>query len=355
MRIDLNIPSTNLKANFFAYHLQFKIPAKTSRDTLTQKTIYIIQIWDAQNPNFIAQGECSPLLGLSVDNPNNYTEILQALCEDIQNYKFWLQLGLKNHPSIKMGLEMAILNLKNQTPHVYFPSDFTLGKKAIEINGLIWMGEYEGMRQQIIHKINQGFTCVKLKIGGIDFDNELKLLELIRKDFSAKDIELRLDANGSMKNDEVFYKLDKLSKYHIHSIEQPIATKQWEFMHDLCAQSPIDIALDEELIGVEEYSEKEKLIRAIQPKYLIFKPSLLGGFVATKEWIDLCAQYQIKWWITSALESNLGLNAIAQFAAITNNNMPQGLGTGGLFTNNLEAPIQLVGKTIQFTGSELFT
>lgn len=348
MNIDLNVDSQNLKANFFEYNLDFKTPAKTSRDTLTQKTIYILQIWDTQNPNFIAQGECSPLWGLSVDNPNNYTEILQALCTDIQNYKFWLHLGLKNHPSIKMGLEMAILNLKNKMPNIYFPSDFTTGKKAIEINGLIWMGEYEGMRQQIIKKIEEGFSCVKLKIGGIDFENELKLLELIRKDFSAKDIELRLDANGSMKTSDVFYKLDQLAQFDIHSIEQPIATKQWQFMHDLCLQSPIDIALDEELIGVEELIEKEKLIRTIQPQYLIFKPSLLGGFVATKEWINLCTQYNIKWWVTSALESNIGLNAIAQFTAITQNKMPQGLGTGSLFTNNTFAPIELVGKTIVF-------
>ncbi|MGB7786581.1 MAG: o-succinylbenzoate synthase, partial [Salinimicrobium sp.] len=221
------------------------------------------------------------------------------------------------------------------------PSEFTRGNKAIPINGLVWMGEERFMKEQIIQKIEQGFSCIKLKIGAIDFETEIGLLKYIRKEFSSEEIEIRVDANGAFSASEAMEKLKKLSELELHSIEQPVKQGQWELMAQLCEKTPLPIALDEELIGITGVTKKQELLQTIKPQYLIFKPSLIGGFRGTDEWISLAEKQKTGWWITSALESNVGLNAIAQYTFSTNNPMPQGLGTGGLYTNNFEAPLEV--------------
>ena len=243
---------------------------------------------------------------------------------------------------------MALQSLDSKDPFVLFPSHFTDGKAGIPINGLIWMGEKSFMKEQIEDKIQQGFSCIKLKIGAIDFDAEMELLRYIRKEFSAKEIELRVDANGAFQPENALEKLKRLSDLSLHSIEQPIRQGQYKEMAKLCKETPLPIALDEELIGVFNTSDKENLIEEIKPQYIILKPSLIGGFQGTKEWVNLAEKNQIGWWITSALESNIGLNAIAQFTYLQNNPMPQGLGTGSLFTNNIESPLQVKGENLNY-------
>jgi len=222
-----------------------------------------------------------------------------------------------------------------------FPSPFTQGKKNIDINGLVWMGEESFMKQQIEEKLEQGFRCIKLKIGAIDFQKELNLLRFIRQNFDANTVEIRVDANGAFAENIALHKLEQLAGYELHSIEQPIEKKHTDRMAELCKTTPIPIALDEELIGVFSWEEKEQLLEKIRPQYIILKPSFIGGFRGTKEWIDLAKKYQIGWWITSALESNIGLNAIAQWTFLQLNVMPQGLGTGGLYTNNFDCPLEV--------------
>lgn len=247
--------------------------------------------------------------------------------------------SVKEYPSLVFGLEQALLSLESNDPFVLFPSNFSQGHDSILINGLIWMGEESYMKEQIRKKLEQGFTTLKMKIGAIDFNTEIKILDSVRQEFNASELELRVDANGAFSIREAPTKLEQLAVLDIHSIEQPIRAGQISAMAALCHQSPVPIALDEELIGVLEMEQKEDLLAAVKPKYIILKPSLIGGFKGSKEWISLCEKYGISWWITSALESNIGLNAIAQFTYTLKNKMPQGLGTGGLFTNNFHAPL----------------
>jgi len=251
-------------------------------------------------------------------------------------------------PSIQFGVEMAFRSLASKTPFLLFPSEFTIGEKAIPINGLVWMGEKSFMKEQIVDKIEQGFSCIKLKIGAIDFNAELDLLKYIRTEFSSEDIELRVDANGAFSSSEALEKLKRLSEYKIHSIEQPIKQGQVEAMAALCRKTPIPIALDEELIGVTSVTNKQEILQIIKPQYVIFKPSLIGGFKGTQEWLDLAENLNIGWWVTSALESNIGLNAIAQWTFTKNSPMPQGLGTGGLYTNNFDSPLQVRNGSIAY-------
>ena len=236
---------------------------------------------------------------------------------------------------------MAFQSLVSESPFLLFPSDFTDSKKSIPINGLVWMGEESFMKQQIEEKLADGFRCVKLKIGAIDFDAELELLRFIRQHFTPEQVEIRVDANGAFDSHLALNKITQLSEFEIHSIEQPIQKNNTDSMADLCKTTPIPIALDEELIGVFSLQEKETLLQKIKPQYLILKPSFIGGFRGTKEWISLAEKHQIGWWITSALESNIGLNAIAQFTFLQHNLMPQGLGTGALYTNNFDCPLQV--------------
>ena len=334
-----------MKATCHKYILDFKVPSGTSRGIMNTKETWFIILKEG---NKIGIGECGILRGLSFDDVPDYEEKLHWVCENIKLGEEILWQKLRNYPSIQFGIEMAFLSLRSKNPFELFLSDFTDGKKAMEINGLIWMGKEAEMQRQIEDKIAAGFGCVKLKIGAINFDEELRLLSGIRSKFSEKEIEIRVDANGAFDSNDALNKLIQLAGYDLHSIEQPIAVKQYDSMSELCKKTPIPIALDEELIGITELAQKEELILKIKPQYLIFKPSFIGGFKGTLEWINLAEKHKIGWWITSALESNIGLNAIAQFAFMQNNRMPQGLGTGGLYTNNFDSPLEVKNGKLQY-------
>jgi L-alanine-DL-glutamate epimerase-like enolase superfamily enzyme len=287
-------------------------------------------------------GECGILRGLSCDDRPDYEEKLAWTCANIHLGKDLLWEALLEFPSIQFGVEMAFQSLVSETPYLLFPSDFTQGQKSIPINGLIWMGEESFMKEQLEEKLATGFRCVKLKIGAIDFDKELQLLRFIRANFSAEQVEIRVDANGAFNENYALNKLVQLSEFELHSIEQPIAKNSTDRMSELCKTSPFPIALDEELIGVFSVLDKEALLLKIKPQYIILKPSFVGGFRGTQEWISLAEKHQIGWWITSALESNIGLNAIAQWTFLQHSLMPQGLGTGALYTNNFDCPLEVV-------------
>ncbi|ALM47682.1 mandelate racemase [Flavobacterium psychrophilum] len=325
-------------AKYKKYVLDFKRASGTSRGVLTQKETWFI-ILEKDGKQGI--GECGILRSLSIDDRPDYEDQLKWTCDNIHLGEDQLWEALTEFPSIQFGVEMAFQSLKSDSPYLLFPSDFTDDKKEIAINGLVWMGEKTYMKQQIEEKLQQGFNCIKLKIGAIDFQNELDLLAFIREHFSAEKIEIRVDANGAFTSNNALYKLNQLHKYQLHSIEQPIKQGQTEAMAGLCKVTPFPIALDEELIGVFGYENKKRLLEDIQPQYIILKPSLVGGFRGSKEWIELAEKLNIGWWITSALESNIGLNAIAQWTYLQNNPMPQGLGTGALYTNNFDSPLEV--------------
>ncbi|NHM01178.1 o-succinylbenzoate synthase [Flavobacterium difficile] len=333
-----------MKATYQKYILNFKRPSGTSRGILTEKETWFLLLEDKGK---IGVGECGLLRGLSIDDRPDYEAKLQWVCEHIHLGKDQLWNELIEFPSLQFGVEMAFLSLQAESTFELFPSDFTKGNEAIVINGLVWMGNEAYMKQQIEEKLAEGFTCIKLKIGAIDFQQELALLAFIRNHFDADTIEIRVDANGAFSPDEALEKLQLLSQYHLHSIEQPIKAGQFDAMQQLCQQTPFPIALDEELIGVFAYEDKVKLLATLQPQYIILKPSFIGGIKGSLEWIEIAEKLNIGWWITSALESNVGLNAIAQFTYTLNSKMPQGLGTGGLYTNNFECPLEIVkGKLI---------
>jgi len=334
-----------LKATYKKYTLQFKRPSGTSRGVLTTKETWFIKITNAQHTGI---GECGILRSLSIDDRPDYEEKLQWVCENINLGKDILWESLREFPSIQFGVEMAFQSLKSQDPFILFPSKFTSGIESIPINGLVWMGSKADMKEQISQKIDAGFHCIKLKIGAIDFQAELDLLKYIRSQFSSEEIELRVDANGAFTTNEALEKLERLSQFDIHSIEQPIKQGNWSVMKELCEKTPIPIALDEELIGITDVSKKQDLLQKVKPQYIIFKPSLIGGYRGTKEWIDLAAALNIGWWITSALESNIGLNAISQWTYLQNSPMPQGLGTGSLYTNNFESPLEVNAGNIHY-------
>jgi L-alanine-DL-glutamate epimerase-like enolase superfamily enzyme len=293
-------------------------------------------------------GECGILRGLSCDDRPDYEEKLAWTCANIHLGKDLLWEALLEFPSIQFGVEMAFQSLVSETPYLLFPSDFTQGQKSIPINGLIWMGEESFMKEQIEEKLAAGFRCVKLKIGAIDFDKELQLLRFIRANFTAEQVEIRVDANGAFNENDALNKLVQLSEFELHSIEQPIVKNSTDRMSELCKTSPFPIALDEELIGVFSVFDKEALLLKIKPQYIILKPSFVGGFRGTQEWISLAEKHQIGWWITSALESNIGLNAIAQWTFLQHSLMPQGLGTGALYTNNFDCPLEVDGGQLWY-------
>jgi O-succinylbenzoate synthase len=327
-----------LIATYHKYILNFKRPSGTSRGVMTEKETWFIVLEQDGKKGI---GECGILRGLSIDDRPDYEEKLKWTCENIYFGKDQLWEALLEFPSIQFGVEMAFLSLVSDTPFLLFPSSFTKGTKSIAINGLVWMGEEAFMKQQIEEKLADGFRCIKLKIGAIDFEKELQLLRYIRQHFSPEQIEIRVDANGAFDSNEALYKLAQLSEFVLHSIEQPIQKNNTDSMAELCKMSPFPIALDEELIGVFSVAEKEELLLKIKPQYIILKPSFVGGFRGTQEWISLAEKHNIGWWITSALESNIGLNAIAQWTFTLNNPMPQGLGTGALYTNNFDCPLQV--------------
>ena len=338
-----------MTATYQKYILNFRQASGTSRGILQTKETYLLKF---EENSKIGIGECALFRGLSCDDKPNYEERLQWLCANIHKNKEVLLYELIEFPSIQFGLEQALLSLKSDISFELFPSKFTKSKDVININGLIWMGSEAFMKQQISDKLEAGFSNIKMKIGAIDFETELKLLKSIRKDFSSRQIELRVDANGAFRPTEVLEKLKRLSDFNIHSIEQPIKQGQINEMADLCAKTPLPIALDEELIGVFSVTKKEELLQIINPQYIILKPSLVGGFKGSEDWIKLAKKQHIGWWITSALESNIGLNAIAQWTYTLNNKLPQGLGTGGLFTNNFESPLEVKNGRLHYNSSK---
>ncbi|MGX7666115.1 o-succinylbenzoate synthase [Flavobacterium pedocola] len=327
-----------MKAGYKKYILNFKRPSGTSRGILTEKETWFIVL---EKDGKKGIGECGILRTLSIDDRPDYEEKLKWVCKNIHLGKDKLWESLLEFPSIQFGVEQAFLSLESENPFLLFPSEFTSGAKSIPINGLVWMGDEAFMKAQIEEKIATGFNCIKLKIGAIDFQKELDLLQFIRNHFDEKTIEIRVDANGAFDLNEALGKLDQLSGFKLHSIEQPIQKNNTDMMSVLCENTPLPIALDEEMIGIFQHEEKEALLQKIKPQYIILKPSLVGGFRGTLEWIALAEKYKIGWWITSALESNIGLNAIAQFTFTLKNPMPQGLGTGALYTNNFDCPLEV--------------
>ncbi len=338
-----------MKAYYKKHILKFKRPSGTSRGVLTEKETWFLILEDQGR---FGIGECGLLRGLSLDDRPDYESNLKWVCEQIERGSTNLRNSLQGFPSIQFGLEQALVSLKAADPFVLFPSDFTSAKQSIPINGLVWMGDKDFMREQISEKIATGFNCVKMKIGAIGFDQEVELIKTIREHYSKEMIEIRVDANGAFSPNEALLKLQLLSEYDLHSIEQPIKPGLWEEMASLCAVTPLPIALDEELIGIVDVTKKEELLLTLKPQYIILKPSLIGGFEGCQEWIILAEKYGIGWWVTSALESNIGLNAIAQWTFTLNNQMPQGLGTGGLYENNFESPLEVTQGTLKYDSSK---
>jgi o-succinylbenzoate synthase len=341
-----------MKASFFPYRLEFKQASGTSRGILKSKETWFIKIEDEHATGF---GECGMFRGLSCDDRPDFESKLKWVCHHIDLGLEQLLIELIDFPSIQFGLEMAFLDLLSDSSNVLFPSKFTSGKASIPINGLIWMGDEQFMKSQIRSKIDAGFDCLKIKIGAIDFDTELSLIKAIRKEYDVETIELRVDANGAFSPLEAMEKLKRLSDFNLHSIEQPIRQGQHDAMAKLCAHAPLPIALDEELIGIHDVTKRGLLLQTINPQYIILKPTLIGGFSGSQSWIDLAEKQSVDWWITSALESNIGLNAIAQWTYQLNVNRPQGLGTGALYTNNIEAPLKIDNGRLIYAPSVKWT
>ena len=333
--------------------LHFKQPAGTSRGVYTTRKSWFVELTDGERSGI---GECAPLPDLSCDSIPNYSEVLRHFCDQLEQTGELDYEALRPYPSMLFGLETAFRSF-TAYPSSLFDTPFSRGEEGIPINGLVWMGSYEEMLQRMEQKLEQGFRCVKLKIGAIDFEKELDLLRRIRERFGPREVELRVDANGAFGGlaaspsgvDDALYKLELLSQYALHSIEQPIRAGQWANMAELCRDAPLPIALDEELIGVNDPEAKRQLLHIIKPAYIVLKPSLHGGMAGCREWIRLAREEGIGSWMTSALESNVGLNAIAQFCSdvygpgIT---MPQGLGTGLLFTDNIPMPLEIRGSAL---------
>ncbi|MGB0974180.1 MAG: o-succinylbenzoate synthase [Flavobacteriaceae bacterium] len=337
-----------MKASYHQHILEFKRPSGTSRGILqTKETWFIVIEHDGKR----GIGECGILRTLSIDDVPNYEAKLKWTCDNIHLGLHTLLKALVEFPSIQFGLEQAFLSLQQQNTFELFPSEFTNSNAGIPINGLVWMGDVQFMKAQIKEKIEQKFTCIKMKIGAIDFDTELDLLKSIRNEYAQSDIELRVDANGAFSPDSAMEKLQKLSELDLHSIEQPIKAGQPDDMARLCENTPLPIALDEELIGVFSVTDKEKVIQTIQPQYIILKPSLVGGFKGSQEWIALAEANNCGYWITSALESNVGLNAISQWTYTLNSPLPQGLGTGSLYTNNIDSPLEVTNGALYYNNT----
>lgn len=341
-----------MKLSFEPYILKFKQPGGTSRGVLTEKLTYILKL-EQNGKTYL--GECGLFRGLSADDVPHYEEKMQWLCDHyFEKPVDELWEDLREFPSIQFGLEQVYqafrFNQYNDDYHDPYNPDlyesaFKNGEKGIPINGLIWMGDVDFMKTQLNEKLAQGFRCIKIKIG-VNWEEEYKILKALRSEFSADQLELRVDANGGFSCDEAQVVLQQLADLQIHSIEQPIKANQIDLMAKLCADTPTPIALDEELIGVFNKDEKFKLLDHIKPQYIILKPSLVGGIRGSLEWIECCDLLGIDFWITSALESNLGLNAIAQWTAVLYPEMPQGLGTGGLFTNNFDSRLEVKGDQL---------
>lgn len=337
-----------LRARYAPYRLLFKEPSGTSRGVMTYKECYMLQLYDDALPEHVGWGECALFRGLGSDDLPEYEAVLVEACRQVSVKPFEEVLQqLAGWTSIRFGFETAWQELNGWRD---YPSRFEEGEHPITINGLVWMGDKATMLRRIEEKLEAGFRCVKLKIGAIDFDAELDLLRMVRSRFSRNEIELRVDANGAFSPAEALGKLEALSRYDLHSIEQPIKAGQWEEMARLCAHTPIPIALDEELVACRQVTPQltTQLLDAIKPQYIILKPSLTGAFTGSNEWIKAATERGVGWWITSALESNVGLAAIARYTASLCTHSPQGLGTGALYTNNIPSPLVQEGEVLTY-------
>lgn len=325
--------------------LRFREPAGTSRGILLEKPTYLLKVYDERNPEIFGLGEAAVFPGLSPEANHRYE---YKLIELLANIAIGRPTDLSRHSSIQYGLEQALRDFASGGKRIYFDSPFTAGEKSITINGLIWMGSFEEMHSRLEEKVKQGFHCIKFKIGSIDWDKELSLIKSIREKYTPEQLTIRVDANGAFVMENVFHKLKQLADLGVHSIEQPIAARQPDLMRFVCEMSPLPVALDEELIGISGMENKRKLLDFIRPQYVILKPALCGGFSGAEEWIAAANDLGIGHWITSALESNVGLNALAQFTGTLNPQIPQGLGTGNLYTNNFALPLHLDGENLFF-------
>jgi len=330
-----------INAGHSKHTLKFLFPAGTSRGVLHHKDSWFLQVTEQDDPFKSGIGECSIIPGLSPDPVEEIPSKLDEVCSALEEGRQIDEMDLKGFPAIRFAVETAIADLESGSQRILWPTAFTEGKKGIPINGLIWMGKKEEMLRRIAEKIHQGYRVLKLKVGAIDINEELDIIRHIRSAFSINNLEIRLDANGAWNPREALEILEKFSGYGIHSVEQPLRAGQWEEMAKVCQTSPIPVALDEELIGVENPADQKALLDQVQPSYVILKPSLLGGTSAAGEWVRIAEKLGIGWWVTSALESNIGLNAIAQWTATRETEMPQGLGTGKLFSNNIPSPLEI--------------
>ncbi len=333
-----------LNAAYRPYQLTFKSPVLTSRGSMSVKNGFFLEVNDE---DFMAVGEVSIIEGLSLESLADAELCLDELVASINSGVSINEKRLLQCPSVKFAYECIQLQLKHKSSHILFESDFTLRNKPIPINGLIWMGDIDFMLSQMQEKLKAGFKCIKLKIGALPFNQEIEIISELRKQFTENEIELRLDANGAFTSADVFQKLEKLAGYHIHSLEQPVKHGQPELMSEVIKFSPIPIALDEELIYWPK-DKKADLLAAVNPAYLVLKPGLLGGFSECDDWITLAESFNVYWWATSALESNIGLSAIAQWVATKPITLVQGLGTGGLYINNVSSSLRLAGPNLYF-------
>lgn len=335
-----------LRATWFKKVFTFNFNARTSRGLMKDKTSWFIRLEDSDSPGIAGFGECGPLPGLSPDYKDDFENVLASVLGTINDsllkpdsYNTSLKHVEPDFPSIMFGLETALMDLQHGGKRLIFQNDFVNGQ-AIDINGLVWMGDMDFMMDQINKKVALGFKCIKLKVGGLDFERECDILNYIRRRYFKEQIVIRLDANGAFKTDDVLYKLGELARFQVHSIEQPIK-KGMEEMEELCRKSPIPVAFDEELIGIHGEDEKRKLLARLKPSFIVLKPTLHGGIRGCREWIAVAGSLGVGWWITSALESSIGLNAICQFAAEYRPRIPQGLGTGEIYRNNFPSPLKV--------------
>ena len=340
-----------MRLQFAPYVLRFKEPGGTSRGVMTEKITCLLRIFDEKDPAHFGIGEAGIFPGLSPEADDRF---FYKLMEMQSNVRLGLPTDLLKFPSLPFGFEQAIRDFSGGCHGIYFESPFVHGQSSIEINGLVWMGDFDTMIERIEQKLQQGFRCIKLKIGAIDWRQEVDMIRYIRDRYDPERLEIRVDANGGFTMDNAIPRLKRLADMGVHSIEQPIKAGNPTLMRFLCDISPLPIALDEELIGKFTREDKAETLDAIRPAYIVLKPSLVGGFSGSQEWIDLATERGIGWWVTSALESNIGLNALAQWVARLHVSLPQGLGTGGVFTNNFTTPLRLVGDRLHYdTGKSL--
>ena len=326
-----------------------RFPLGTSKGMIQERTVWYLIAWDSNRPQLRGIGEAALFPGHSKEFPADVRTKLLELCRDTSNWEQRLLGDLVHVPSVRFAVEQCLKDLAASGSKVLFPSDFTLGRQGIPINGLVWMGDKRKMRERIKEQIANGNRCVKMKIGAIGIEDELELLREVRKEFSAKDLALRVDANGAFTHSNAMPVLERLAELEVESIEQPIAPGLYEVMAELCARTPLPIALDEDLIGLNTRLAKNELLEHVRPQHIVIKPSLVGGWASTQEWIDLAQERNIGWWITSALESSIGLNAIAQWTATLKPEIPQGLGTGSVYTDNIPSPLNVLNGELYYS------